>query len=451
MKNLILFLTLALVGQCYGQRQALLGYRYNGVSEVKNFLTDSLTAETSKAIQFKNFLFLKTGESNLDKLFSKIKIGSVDTTLLEKSYQNSCWVVDSTMIKTYLGKARRCQLGIAYYHPKGGGRIELWIVDCGNEITFLFPLSKNDEQPYVASQVQVILVDTLHLKVYVYDSIPCDTCCPSNSYVTNITYYGDGEDYAPTRSSSFYSRWLGYQWSWYSGGQLFRDDHHCRIETNYYTTNNSWTSSSSQIILPKPEPGGRVTPPGSGIRKPPAGHDDPGDPVTPPGDGVRKVPPPHEDPVVWDRGTDDYTKLASSSKTSKRSRREETLPTVKGRVAQKIQEKKDQFKVERSKTETNSNVKTERSRRTESKTFSSKTVLQQSKKESLPAVKRRESPVRRTEYRSSNNKNGNSSSFSGGSLSETHKNGRYTQGGGRPTSSGNGTRSGSSSTRGARR
>lgn len=468
MRNLLV-LALVLFGlECLGQRQALLGYRYNGVSEVKRFLTDSLTAETSKAVQFKNFLFLKTGESNLDKLFSKIKIGSVDTTLLGKSYQNSCWVLDTNMIRTYLGQNRWCKYGIAYYYHPSGGRIELWIVDCGNEITFLFPLSKNDE-PYVAPpKVQIVLVDTVHLKVYVYDSVPtpeCDTCCPI-SYVTNITYYGDGERYQPYQSG-FYSGWLGYQWGWYSGGGQFREDHQCRI-TNNYTTNNSWTYNDSQIILPtpKPEPGGRVTPPGSGGPLIQPGHDDPGGGhITPPGDGIRKVPPPHGDPDLGEKkinpGHEDLSRnrvtnqghsesKSNSSLKINRSEREETLPALKSRVAKKIEEKRNKFNTERSRTETKTEVRTERSRPAEPKTFSPKTDQQRSRKENVsPSSNRRESPARRTDVSRSSNYGRSSNNWS---RPTTQGRSLNNSGGSRPTSSGSGTRSsGSRSTsRGAR-
>jgi hypothetical protein len=358
MKNLILFALVLLGLKCLGQHQALLGYKNNSVSEVKNFLTDSLTVETPKAYQIRNFLFLKTGESNLDKLFSRIKIGSVDTTLGAGTYQNSCWNVSSGKVEVYPGKNRHCPLGIAYYYPQSGNRIPLWIVDCGNVIHFL-SLSKDDE-PFIPGpkKAQVVLVDTVHLKVYVYDSVPtpeCDTCCPIN-YVTNITYYGDGERYQPYQSG-FYSGWLGYQWGWYGSGQSFRDDHYCRIETNYTTINNSWSYDNSQIILPTPkpepggpavppghdDPGGLVTPPGSGGPLIQPGHDDPGGGhITPPGDGVRKVPPPHvDDPktgkVVTNEGHDD--KKANSSSKANRSRKEEILPTVKSRVAKKFRRK----------------------------------------------------------------------------------------------------------------
>lgn len=201
-------------GLCAAQDQPLMPYGNHNPSEVKSFALGG----TSKQIQYKNYLLLKTGESGIRILFQKVRVVK-DTLLQAGSYQNSCWNVQKGLIKFYEGRE---YAGDVTVYEDGSRKIILYKNDCANLLnckTEYFTLN-NADLPYEApkKEIQIVYVDRVvgntyqnpRPRVNVSWGISWNTpkpCYGGNTYNNTNVNYNQGS-YNPPRN---------YNGGYYSG------------------------------------------------------------------------------------------------------------------------------------------------------------------------------------------------------------------------------------------
>lgn len=235
MKNVLILASVLMFGLCAAQKQPLFISKGNhNPTEVESFALGN----SSKAVQYRNYLLLKTGESDIVSLFKKVSVENY--TLVAGSYQNSCWNTSTNLIEFYSGKEFT---GDVTVYTNDSKRIILYKNNCGNLLNCreeVITLSDED-LPYVAETKEVKVVKEVTKEIVVVEKV----------VAVGNTYYNP----RPMVNFSWGMRWNTPRQNYYGGNSNVNyNNTNINYNTNTNNTNNTTTHNPRPWTNPRPKP-----------------------------------------------------------------------------------------------------------------------------------------------------------------------------------------------------